>query len=184
MANIDLYIVVSILLDYHNELIQWCLARTLSKRAKLMVDKRPYDKGCFGRSSFFRNDFCMVCERQSPGCNWLRYCADVLREKPRLITHCNAWPCHISALLSMIEDYTSENIYLLRAPLDIPAEPIDIPRTSGHITKGFYHKNAVVKRDNVWYISVYWRDSDIEYYKLVPLTQYTLELPRIMFQTT
>lgn len=180
-CTVDIHVVVAIVLYYHKEVSQWSCCRALCTKTKDIVDNWSYDRTCFGRSSFFRQNFCMICQRQCLDCYWLPYIADNI--PPRMITHCRSWQCRISALLSMIEDYRSKGVYLLRSPLNIPAGPIDIPRTSGHITIGYYHKTAVVKRHKVLYVSAFWRDDDMEYTKLVPLTQYTVETPKIMFES-
>ena len=175
----EIHIVVSILLDYHQDFWRWISARTLSKLSKEIVDRRPYDKECYGRRTFLKQTHCMICERANPAVKWLHYCSDTPASQ-RWISHCRSWPCHASALYSMVADYKADHVYVLREPLGIDSE-INIPRSNGTVSKGMFRQGCVIKKHGKWYVSAEWTKGGDSYTKLVPLIYYTQDDPKLMF---
>tara|TARA_B110001450_G_scaffold243215_1_gene254285 strand:+ start:1133 stop:1675 length:543 start_codon:yes stop_codon:yes gene_type:complete len=177
--GMDIHIVISILLDYHQEFERWISARTLNRKCKQIVDKRPYDKGSFGQRTWLMQNLCMICERKNENVKWVHYCSDT-PDSQRWIAHCRSWPCRASALYSMVEDYRQDNVHVLRTPLGISSE-INIPRSDGSVSKGLFRQGCVIKRNDKWYVSAEWTKDCDNYTKLAPLTYYTLEPPKLMF---
>jgi len=177
----DMFIIVHILLDYYLDTWRWPTARLLNTRSKSIVDKRKVPEDCFGRSSFLRTKWCEICEMNCPDEVWLRYIGDP-PGKNRWITHCDSWKCRLSAIKSMIADYKiNQNAFVLRVPLDLP-DKIDVPRSDGSVTEGAsYMKFLVVEKHGQKYIPVYWFKGMEKYDKLVPLSYYTNEKPKLMF---
>ena len=174
----DLHVVLNTVLNYDHNPAQWAKARLLSRRAKTLVDGKAYDKGCLGRSSFFKEEWCSICQKTCIGCVLLRYIAD---EHPcRFITHCPTWQCRMSALYSMIEDYKSCGVFLLRVPWQT-SNKVKIPRSSGSITDGYCQKNCIYLRNGQYYVHTKWEMDGESFVKLVPLTQYTEEKPKFIF---
>ena len=177
--NMDLHIVVSIILDYHQDFCQWTSARTLNKKSKEIVDRRPYDKECVGQRMWLKQEECMICQRANPRVKWLQYCSDTPASQ-RWISHCRKWSCYASALYSMVVDYKADGVYILRQPLGIASE-INIPRSNGTVSRGWFRHGCIIKRCEHWYVSAEWTKGDSQYQKLVPLTYFTKEKPKLMF---
>jgi|TARA_B110000967_G_scaffold182807_1_gene201018 hypothetical protein len=176
----EIHIVVSILLDYHQDFEHWISARTVCRTCKKIVDKRSYNNGTFGRRTFLKQNECMVCERTNPDVKWLHYCSDTPASQ-RWISHCRSWPCRASALYSMVSDYKQDNVHVLRKALGI-ASDLNIPRSDGSVSKGFFRQGCVIKQDDKWYVSTEWTTKGSDHYtKLVPLSYYTQDEPKLMF---
>ena len=150
----DLHIVVSIILDYHQDFCQWTSARTLNKKSKEIVDRRPYDKECVGQRMWLKQEECMICQRANPRVKWLQYCSDTPASQ-RWISHCRKWSCYASALYSMVVDYKADGVYVLRQPLGIESE-INIPRSNGTVSRGWFRHGCIIKRCEHWYVSAEW----------------------------
>lgn len=182
MDNMDNHIIIKILLEYHQMFCQWKTARILNKSFKTIVDNLKYDKECVGRQSLFYINLCSICEKKYHDINWLHYPAEK-NGRHRMITHCHRWRCRLSVLYSMIEDYKSDNIYLLRDPwTDI--EECKIPRSNGSITLGKCKTNYVVwiEKRQAYYVYTWWVEDSEDYEKLVPLKHFTPDSPKIIFQ--
>ena len=175
----EIHIVISILLDYHQDFWRWIVARTLSKKSREIAERRTYDKGVFGQRTWLQQNHCMVCERANPAVNWLHYCSDTPASQ-RWISHCRKWPCRASALYSMVADYRQDQVYVLREPLGIDSE-INIPRSNGTVSKGMFRQGCVIKKHGKWYVSAEWTKGGDSYTKLVPLIYYTQDDPKLMF---
>lgn len=175
----EIYIVISILLDYYQDCWRWIGARTLSKKSKEIVDRRSYEKECVGQRTWLQQNYCMICERANPTVKWLPYCSDTPASQ-RWISHCRKWPCHASALYSMVADYRQDQVYVLRKPLGIDSD-INIPRSNGTVSKGMFRQGCVIKKHGEWYVSAEWTKGDDSYTKLVPLIYYTQDDPKLMF---
>lgn len=107
----DIHIIVKILLEFCDDqtIKSWSRTRILNKE---IVDNQKYEKGIWG--TFISTNTCNICDKRSDRkkVNMLIYIADNL-ERRRIITHCKHWLCHLSAILSMIQHYKENNIYLL-----------------------------------------------------------------------
>ena len=180
----DYHIIINILLNYFVGIEQWVAARTLCKPLKQIVDELKYDKECFGRQSMFKIGFCTVCEKQmsSDDIKWLRYCAEV-NGNFRIIPHCKHWKCHMSAIYSMIDDYKTTGICILRKPFS-KNKKCDIPRSDGSVTKGDCKTNFVIWSNIVHQFCVYtyWIEKGDKMYKVVPLKHFTSEKPLLLFE--
>ena len=175
----DMNLIVSILLDYYWDTWRWTTARALNTRSKSLVDLRKVSDDCYGSFSFLKMHWCSVCHKNCKDETWLRYVGDEMAHT-RWISHCNTWKCRVSALKSMISDYKEKNVHVLRVPIHLD-DDIDIPRSDGSFSKGTYRKGVVIHRDGQYYISAHWRVGMEEYSKLVPLSYYTNEKPKLMF---
>lgn len=179
----DIHIIVKILLEFCDDqtIKSWSRTRILNKEIKEIVDNQKYEKGIWGRSTFISTNTCNICDKRSDGkkVNMLVYIADNL-ERRRIITHCKHWLCHLSAILSMIQHYKENNIYLLKKK-SIKNKEIIIPRSDGSETTGFCKTNYLHKKNEKWYVYTYWYASE-KYMKLVPLKYYTQKKPEIIFE--
>lgn len=176
---IDIHIVLNIVLNYDHDPNQWAKARVLSLHTKTLVDGKAYDKGCFGRSSFLKVDWCTICQKKCPDCVWLRYTVGDTYSF-RYIVHCPTWHCRMSALYSMINDYKSSGILLLRVPWQ-KSKNVNIPRSDGSVTQGRCHNDRVYLRNEQYYICTVWEEDGEQWSKLVPLTHYTDVKPKLLF---
>ena len=113
----DLHVIVEILLTYFPDqsIKIWSKTRILNTAMKKIVDNQKYNRDVWGRRSFIHTSFCEMCEKKNPKIKMLMYPADD-KGSTRIISHCNNWMCNVSAILSMIDHYKNDNIYLLKKP--------------------------------------------------------------------
>jgi hypothetical protein len=176
MSSVPIHFIVDIILAYP-ELEQWKTARTLNSTSKNLVSNQKYD-WCWGRSSMLVQNVCSICEKRNENLQWLRYPADYVCNM-RYIGHCNGWRCTISAIKSMLMDYESNNIFLLRAPWQATQQVI-IPRSDGTTSSGTAKTNCVRKKNQSLDVHVDWIQNDLSFCKLVPLEYYTDVSPKYL----
>jgi len=178
----DLHVIVEILLTYFPDqsIKIWSKTRILNTAIKKIVDNQKYNRDVWGRSSFIHTSFCEMCEKKNPKIKMLIYPADD-KGSARIISHCDNWMCNVSAILSMIDHYKNDNIYLLKKPFQKSTNVI-IPRSDGSENEGHCKNNCVVKRKNKWYIFTHWYEDEFKFTKLIPLEHYTEKSPEIMFE--
>ena len=168
----EVHVIVSILLDYYCTIQNWSKSRCLNKHIKHIIDTKKYDKEAFGRRTFIKITQCSICEKnaQEQELDMLNYNQF---EKVCHIVHCRHWHCRMSAVYSMLGHCASINMYILRQPFQ-KSNSVGIPRTDGSITQGKCVNNAVVKRNDEYYVYTYWYDEKGDNYtKLIPLKHYT-----------
>ena len=176
-ARIPTHLIVNIILAY-TELEQWKTARTLNSTSKEIVSNQKYDDGCWGRRTMIIQNRCHICEKKNENLKWLRYPVDdVIRQ--RWIGHCNTWHCTISAIKSMLSDYATDNIVILRTPW-LPSNKVTIPRSDGSTSSGTAKTNCVRHMNQNTYVHVDWIQNDERFSKLVPLEHYTDAQPKYL----
>ena len=176
----DNHVILNILLNYYTDMENWYNTRLLNKSFKKLVDEQKYKKNIYGRRTFIMPNFCEICEKIKSNVKMQIYRSDNIAQK-RIITHCPNWFCNISSLYSMINHYKVENIYLLREPFQ-PKKKIIIPRSDGSETIGICKKNCLLKKDDKWFIFTSWYDEMETYTKVIPLSHYTNDFPKIIFE--
>tara|TARA_B100001559_G_C16484560_1_gene615383 strand:+ start:1653 stop:2198 length:546 start_codon:yes stop_codon:yes gene_type:complete len=177
VTHIPLHLIVDIVLAY-TELEQWKTARTLNSTSKEIVSNQKYDDGCWGRRTMIIQNSCHVCSKKNKNLKWLRYPADdVIRQ--RWIGHCNTWYCTISAIKSMLSDYATENIFILRTPW-LPSNNVNIPRSDGSTSSGTAKTDCVRHMNKKTYVHVDWIQNGEIFSKLVPLGHYTNDQPKYL----
>ena len=63
----DEHTIVRILLEYYtNNFKLWQVARLINKEITSIVNAKPYDKACYGRSTFIRTEWCSICQKNNP----------------------------------------------------------------------------------------------------------------------
>tara|TARA_B110000285_G_scaffold41369_1_gene45482 strand:+ start:128 stop:670 length:543 start_codon:yes stop_codon:yes gene_type:complete len=175
----DDHVVMNILLNYYPKMENWSTTRLLNKSFKKLVDEQKYDNGIWGRRSFIQSNLCEICDKQKSNIKMLIYPSDDIANK-RIITHCTNWFCKISAIRSMISHCKINDIYLLIKPFQ-PKKKIIIPRSDGSETDGFCKKNCLFKKNDQWFVYVTWYSETDKYTKLVPLSYYTDNSPKLIF---
>jgi hypothetical protein len=175
----DTHLIVNIVLKYYDELNQWTTARCLNNTYKKIVDEQKYDKTHCGRKSFIQPYFCCICETTTKDCDMLNYWTADFNNILH-ITHCLKWHCRISAIHSMLNHLKLSGLYMLRKPFQ-SSKTIIIPRSDGSETKGECKRYCLFKRDE-WLVYTYWTQNNEGYIKLIPLTRYTQETPKLIFE--
>ena len=182
--DMDELLIIQITMDFYTGLEQWKVSRLLNRTFKSIVDTKKYDNECTGRRCFLRSEWCCVCQKNNPDCVWLGYKVDELYQVNDLVcrwlTHCPSWYCRVSALYSMIEDYKSSNILLLRKPWQV-STTVTIPRSDGSESVGKAQVNCVFQKQSIFYVHVEWYENKEKFFKQVPLTYYTDESPKVLF---
>ena len=178
----DVNIYLSIVLDYYHDFDRWTSARLLCKESKALVDNLRVESSCNGARTMIRVNLCMSCNRISD-VTWIGYPCDNPRINGvvrRHIVCCKRWHCRVSALCSLLHDCEHNDIFLLRRPLML-GERISIPRSDGSKTEGGeYNPHYVVKKDDSWFVSVFWFLNGDVFHKIVPLMYYTQTKPAIL----
>lgn len=173
----EIHVAVNILLVYSTDFEQWKAARLLNRMAKDIVNAKKYEKGCYGRSTFIRTEWCSICEKHNSKAKWHRY--DELG-RTSFITHCPTWFCRVSALHSMLAHCRDNNRVLLRVPWKKNKEVI-IPRSDGSESHGYCKINSLVVRPKGYYVETEWEENGDILTKLIPLTYYSTVIePKIM----
>ncbi len=175
---IDINLIIDIILNYDTELRQWSVARLLNTSAKYIVDSKPYNKQCYGRSTFIRTEWCCICEKSNPHATWLR-CDEIGR--PSYILHCQTWFCRVSAIHSMISQCQDTGRVLLRVPWK-KEKSILIPRSDGSESRGYCKINSLVVKNKEYYVETEWSGLNGEAFtKLIKLSYYSnSENPKTM----
>lgn len=175
----DIHLVVQVVIDYYRDMVQWSTARCLNQECKRIVNAQKHDNDCWGRRTFIRPHFCEVCG-QTSDCGMLNYWSSDFTSIMH-ITHCQDWPCKMSAIRSMLAHCKADNLYRLRTPFR-PTSTVNIPRSDGSETVGCCNPFYLLWRRR-WMVYTHWNDGQQEYVKLVPLTQYTQEAPKLVGDT-
>lgn len=171
----DEHTIVRILLEYYtNNFKLWQVARLINKEITSIVNAKPYDKACYGRSTFIRTEWCSICQKNNPKAQWIRYHL----QRTKYITHCPTWSCRVSALHSMIAHCRDHEQVLLRVPWKKTKEVV-IPRSNGSESYGSCKINSLVKKPSGFYVETEWEDGE-RFVKLIPLNHYTTVEPKIM----
>ena len=175
----EIHIILSILLDYCTSIKQWSTARCLNRISKEIVDSKKYDTTCWGRRTFISTVECEICRHKFPTVGAINYFSGDFISMLH-ITHCSHWFCKISAIRSMLEHCKQNNICRLREPFQ-NSNNVDIPRSNGSVSKGFCNTEYLIKRDKCL-VYTYWNDESYQYTKLIPLTHYTSNEPKLLFE--
>lgn len=173
--EIPIHLIVTMLLSYP-KLEQWTTARTLNRESKLVVSKKNYDLDSWGRRTFLLQGTCAICNQKNDKISWLRYAADRVGEM-RWIGHCKTWYCTVSALKSMMNDYASSNVYLLRTPWQ-SSVAVNIPRSNGSTSVGVATINCVHHKDEKVYVRVDWTQESENLCKILLLDTYASDPPK------
>ena len=176
----EIHVIATILLEYCGTLTDWCTTRTCCKDLYNIVFAKPYDLEVLGQGSFIKTDRCMACHKRTSSAKWLVYKGLPPSHRLYAVT-CSHYTCRMSAIFSMLDYLKQHNIHVLSSPFQAE-NTIDIPRSSGKITKGSCVTDSLQKIRGMYYIMARWSEGFDVYNKAIPWPHYFTVPPRFIFE--